>query len=42
MSFDYLHLCRPNELSEDYQSRKPNDENFLFKIEDKKYIYVGE
>ena len=22
--------------------RKPNDESFLFKIEDKKYIYVGE
>ena len=41
MSFDYLHLFRPNEHSEDYHIRKPNDENFLFKIEDKKYIHVG-
>ena len=41
MSFDYLHLFRPTEHSEDYQFRKPNDENFLFKIEDKKYIHVG-
>ena len=30
MSFDYLHLFRPKK-----------DENFLFKIEDKKYIHVG-
>ena len=42
MSFDYLHLFRPNEHCEDYHIRKPNDENFLFKIEDKKYIHVGE
>ena len=42
MSFDYLHLLRPNEHCEDYHIRKPNDENFLFKIEDKKYIHVGE
>ena len=42
MSFDYLHLFRPEEHSEDYHIRKPNDENFLFKIEDKKYIHVGE
>ena len=41
-SFDYLHLCRPNEHTEDYHIRKPNDKNFLFKIEDKKYIHVGE
>ena len=25
MSFEYLHLFRPNEHSEDYQIRKPND-----------------
>ena len=31
MSFDYLHLFRPEK-----------DEKFLFKIEDKKYIHVGE
>ena len=42
MSFDYLHLFRPNEHTEDYYIRKPNNENFLFKIEDKKYILVGE
>ena len=41
MSFDYLQLLRPNEHSEDYYIRKPNDEKFLFKIEDEKYN-VGE
>ena len=42
MSFDYLHSFRPYEHSEDYHIRKPKNENFLFKIEDKKYIHVGE
>ena len=42
MSFDYLHLFRPIEHGVDYDIRKPNDENFLFKIEDKKYYHVGE
>ena len=42
MSFDYLHLFRPNEHTEDYHIRKPNNANFLFEIEDKKYIHVGE
>ena len=41
MSFDYLHLFRPNEHTEDYHIRKPNNENFLFKIGDKKCIHVG-
>ena len=41
MSFDYLHLFRPNEQIEDYYIRKPNNENFLFKIEDKK-IFMSE
>ena len=41
MSFDYLHLFRPNEHTEDYHIRKPSNANFLFKIEDKKYIHVG-
>ena len=41
MSFDYLQLFRPNEHSEVYHIRKPNNENFLFKIGDKKYIHVG-
>ena len=34
MSFDYLHLFRPNEHTEDYYIRKPNIENFLLNIED--------
>ena len=42
MSLDFMHLFRPNEHSEDYHIRKPTDENFLIKIEDKKYIHVGE
>ena len=42
MSFDYLHWFRPNEHSEDYHIRKPNDENLLFEIEDKKYVHVVE
>ena len=42
MSFDYLNVFRPNEHTEEYSFRKPNDENFLFKIEDKKDIHVGE
>ena len=42
MSFDYLHLFRPNEHKEDYHIRKPNDESFQFEIEDKRYIHVGE
>ena len=42
MGFDYLHLFRANEHTADYHIKKPNDENFLIKIEDKKYIHVGE
>ena len=42
MGFDYLHLFRPNKHTDDYYIRKPNNENFLFKCEDKKYIHVGE
>ena len=42
MSFDYLNVFKPNVHTEDYHTRKPNDENFLFEIGDKKYIYVGE
>ena len=40
MSFNYLNLCKPNEHREEYQ--KANNKNFLFEIEDKKYIYVGD
>ena len=35
-------MFRPNGHSENYHIRKPNDENFLFIIEDEKYIHVGE
>ena len=42
MSFDCLHLFRPNKHTANYHIRKPNNENFLFKIENKKYIQVGE
>ena len=42
ISSEYLNLFKPNEHTEDYHNRKPNDENFLFEIGDKKYIYVGE
>ena len=40
MSFDYLKLFKPNEHTEDYQFRKPNDEIFLIDIEDKDCSYV--
>ena len=42
MSFDYQRLFRANEHTEDYHIRKPNNPNFLFEIEDKRYVYVGE
>ena len=34
MSFTFLNLLKPNEHTEDYHIRKPNDGNFLFKIGD--------
>ena len=42
MSIDYMNVFEPNVHNEDYHTRKPNDENFLFEIGDKKFIYVGE
>ena len=36
VSFNHLNVSKPNKTTEDYHIRKPNDENFLFKIEDKK------
>ena len=35
-------MFKPNVHKEDYHIRKPNNEKFLFDIEDKKCIYVGE
>ena len=40
--FDYQHLFRPFGLDERTHARRETIENFLFKIEDKKYNYVGE
>ena len=40
--FDYQHLFRPFGLDERTHARRETNENFLFKIEDKKYIYVGD
>ena len=42
MAFKYSNVFKPNEPTQDYHSRKPNDENFLIEIGDKNYIYVGE
>ena len=42
MCFNYLNVFKPNEHTEDYHTRKPNHENFLFETEDNKYIYFGE
>ena len=42
MSFDYLNVFKPNEHTENYHIKKSYDENFLFEIGEKKYIYVGE
>ena len=39
--FDYQHLFKPVEFDEKTHTRRETNENFLFKIEDKKYIYVG-
>ena len=41
-SFYFLKLFRTNELTEDYHIRKPNDESFLFGIEDKKNFCAEE
>ena len=40
--FDYQHLFKPSGLDERTHAIRETNENFLFKIEDKKYIYVGE
>ena len=40
--FNYLNLFKPNEHSEDYHNRGPNDKSFLFQVKDNEYVYVGE
>ena len=42
MKFDYQHLFKPFDLDKETHARIETDANFLFKIEDKKYIYVGD
>ena len=42
MSFSYLNGFKPNEHREDFHIRKLNREKFLFEIEVKKLIIVGE
>ena len=42
MSFDYLNVFKPNQHTEDYHIRKPNDETFVFEIGDRKYIFIWE
>ena len=42
MTFDYLHLFRPNEHSENHHIRKANDENYLFETEQIKTIFMWE
>ena len=39
---DYQHLFKPFDLDKKTHARIVTDENFRFKIEDKKYIFVGE
>ena len=43
MSFSYLNLFKRNEHTEDYHIKKTtNDENSLFEIKNKIYLYVGD
>ena len=40
--FDYLHLFKPFGVEEKTNARIETNDNFLFKINDKKHIYVGD
>ena len=42
MSFNHFKMLKPNEYSEDYHIRKPNNNNILFQVKDDEYVYVGE
>ena len=42
IKFDYQHLYKPFDLDKKIHARIVTDEIFLFKIEDKDYIFVGE
>ena len=40
LEFWIFNLFKPNEPKEDYHVRSPNDENFLFEVEDDEYVYA--
>ena len=42
IDFQYKRLFRPNKHLERYHIETTKHENFLFKIGDKKYLYIGE
>ena len=42
MSFKCSNLFKTNELTEYYYTRRPNDKNNLFEIDNKKHIFMGE
>ena len=42
IKFDYQNLFKPFDLDKETHARIETDANFLFKIEDKNYIYVGD
>ena len=42
IEFDYKRLFRPNKHLERYHVTEPKDESFLFKINGKQYLHVGE
>ena len=42
MNFTYLNLFKPIKHAVVFYYRGPNDEKFLFEIQDKEYFYVGE
>ena len=36
-----MNFLKPIEHTEDFYNRGPKDKNFLFEIENRKYVYVG-
>ena len=42
IEFDYKRLFRPNKHLERYHVTEPKDESFLFKLNEKLYLHVGE
>ena len=41
LSSSYLNVFEMNKHTQDYHIREPINGNFLFEIEDKKYVFVG-